>query len=116
MNDFTLADQHCIGLMIFKNFGDQDWIWFNFIGSGLDLDWKFSQSAHLCYTQAWVSEGGQEFKNFSKKGCFLSSSGKKKISPLWLHKKNFWKNPLMAPWKKSFRRLCTSMLNYTTFV
>jgi len=24
------------------------------------------------YTQAWVSEGGQELKNFSKKGCFLS--------------------------------------------
>jgi len=25
MNDFTLADQDCIGLMIFKNFADQDW-------------------------------------------------------------------------------------------
>jgi len=24
------------------------------------------------YTQAWVSEGGKEFENFSKKGCFLS--------------------------------------------
>jgi len=24
------------------------------------------------YTQAWVPEGGQEFENFSKKGCFLS--------------------------------------------
>jgi len=25
------------------------------------------------YTQAWVSEGGgQEFENFSEKGCFLS--------------------------------------------
>jgi len=31
--------------MIFKKFGDQDWIGFNFIGSG--LDWKISQSAHL---------------------------------------------------------------------
>jgi len=34
--------------MIFKNFADQDWIGFNFIGSGLDLDRKISQSAHLC--------------------------------------------------------------------
>jgi len=24
------------------------------------------------YTQAWVSEEGQEFENFSKKSCFLS--------------------------------------------
>jgi len=24
------------------------------------------------YTKAWVSEGGQEFENFSKKTCFLS--------------------------------------------
>jgi len=24
------------------------------------------------YTQAWVSEGGQEFESFSKKGCFLN--------------------------------------------
>jgi len=29
---------------------DQDWIGFNFIGSGLDSDWKNSQSAHLWYT------------------------------------------------------------------
>ena len=34
--------------MIFKNFADQDWIGFNFIKSGLDSDWKISQSAHLC--------------------------------------------------------------------
>jgi len=27
-----------IGLMIFKNVADQDWIGFNFIGSGMDLD------------------------------------------------------------------------------
>jgi len=38
MHDFTLADQDCIGLIIFKNFADQDWIGFNFIGSGLDSD------------------------------------------------------------------------------
>jgi len=24
------------------------------------------------YVQAWVSEGGHGFENFSKKGCFLS--------------------------------------------
>jgi len=33
--------------MIFKNFAGQDWIGFNFIGSGLDSDCKISQSAHL---------------------------------------------------------------------
>jgi len=38
-----------IGVMIFKNFSDQDWIGFSFIGSGLDLDWKILQSAHLWY-------------------------------------------------------------------
>jgi len=31
----------------FQNFCSQDWIGFNFIGSGLDSDWKISQSAHL---------------------------------------------------------------------
>jgi len=36
-----------VGLMIFKNFAGQDWTGFNFIGSGLDSDWKISQSAHL---------------------------------------------------------------------
>jgi len=35
-----------MGLMIFKNFADQGWIGFNFIGSGLDSNWKISQSAH----------------------------------------------------------------------
>jgi len=38
MNDFTLADQDWIVLMIVKNFTDQYWIGFNFIGSGLDSD------------------------------------------------------------------------------
>jgi len=32
------VDEDWIGLMIFKNFADQDWIGFNFIGSGLDSD------------------------------------------------------------------------------
>jgi len=38
MPDFTLADQDWIKLMIFKNYADQDWIGFDFIGSGLDSD------------------------------------------------------------------------------
>jgi len=38
MNDFTLVDQDWIGLMIFKNFADQVWIRFKFIGPGLDSD------------------------------------------------------------------------------
>jgi len=33
-----LTVQDWIGLMIFKNSADQDWIGFNFIGSGLDSD------------------------------------------------------------------------------
>ena len=45
---FTWTNQDSIGLMIFKKFADQDWIGFNFIGSGLDSDWKISQCAHLC--------------------------------------------------------------------
>jgi len=38
IHDFTLVDQDWIGLMIFKNFAYQDWIRFNFFGSGLDSD------------------------------------------------------------------------------
>jgi len=39
-HNFTLADPDWIGLMIFKNFADQDWFGFNFIygfGTGLGL-------------------------------------------------------------------------------
>jgi len=47
--------------MIFKNCVDQDWIGFNFIGSGLDWDWKFSQSAHFWRWDriqiTWVDSG-----------------------------------------------------------
>jgi len=33
--------------------------------------------------QAWISEGGQEFENFSKKGYSLGfECGKNRISPL----------------------------------
>jgi len=45
------------------------------------------------YTQAWVSEGGQEFENFSKNLVFLVSSGKNQISPL------------MAPPKKTYGKI-----------
>ena len=38
MNDFTFAGLDWIGPMIFLNLVDQDWIGFNFIGSGLDSD------------------------------------------------------------------------------
>jgi len=45
--------------MIFKNFADQDWIGHSFIGSGLDSDWKISQSAHLCYLHGRASKCGR---------------------------------------------------------
>ena len=47
---FYIGWQDWIVLMIFKNFADQDWIGFNLIGSGLDSDWKTSQSALLWCT------------------------------------------------------------------
>jgi len=34
----------------------------------------------ISYTQAWMSEGGQEFENFSKKVVFLVSSDKNQMS------------------------------------
>jgi len=46
---FTWADQDWIGLMSVKHFAHQDWIGFSFIGSGLDSNWKFTQSAHLLF-------------------------------------------------------------------
>jgi len=45
---FIWTDQDWFGLMIFKNFADEDRIGFNFFGSGLDSDGKISQSTHLC--------------------------------------------------------------------
>ena len=38
IHGFIWPDQDWIGLMIFKNFEDLDWIRFNFWGSGLDSD------------------------------------------------------------------------------
>ena len=58
-----------IGLVIFKNFADQDWIGFNFIGSGLDSDWKISQSAHLWW-QVCSSFSSAVFF-FIRSGVFL---------------------------------------------
>ena len=44
---------------IWKKFADQDWIGFIFIGSGLDSEWKISQSAQL-----WCcSDSGYNFQS-----------------------------------------------------
>jgi len=43
MHNFAWTDQNWIGLMIFKNFADQDWIGFNFIGG---LDWTRTEKFH----------------------------------------------------------------------
>jgi len=48
----TWVDQDWIGLMIFNNFADQDWVGLNFCGSVWGLDWKISQSAHLCWASS----------------------------------------------------------------
>jgi len=42
----------------------------------------------------------------AKKGCFVSFEWEKQISPLLVALEKFWKNPLVPPWKKSFRRPC----------
>jgi len=47
IHGFPWANQDWIGWMIFKNLAVQDWIGFRFCRSGLDSDWKISQSAHL---------------------------------------------------------------------
>jgi len=53
------------------------------------------------HTNIWVSEGGQEFENFSKNAAVTFLSGEKQISPLLAHpRKTFWKNPLVAPLEK----------------
>jgi len=46
------------------------------------------------YTQAWGSEGRQEFENFGKKAVFRVSSGKNQISPL-----------LVPPLRKTFGKI-----------
>jgi len=42
IHDFAWADQDWIGLMIFKNFADQGWIGFNFVGQ----DWTRTEKFH----------------------------------------------------------------------
>jgi len=60
MNDFTLADQDWIGLIDFQKF----------CRSGLDLDWKFSQSAHLCWTGEVDKKWGLDSAE-ADSACFL---------------------------------------------
>ena len=75
-----MAHQDWIGLMIFKNFADQDCIGFNFLGSGLDSDWKTSQSAHLWCTaeQRWAF-GLQSSRDEHRSGLDRNVSGLKPI-------------------------------------
>jgi len=42
------------GLTIFKNFADQGWIRFNFIGSGLDRTEKFHSPLIAAAQQRWA--------------------------------------------------------------
>jgi len=57
----------------------------------------------LSYTQAWVSEGLQEFEIFRKMSVFLVSSGKKTNFTTFGHpQKNIWKNPLAPLGKNPF--------------
>ena len=74
--------------MIFKNFAGQDWIRFNFVGPGLDSDWKHSQSAHLC-CRAQISG----LWNFSVQDPIL-------MRKIWIRFKpelqNFWKSSVRS--------------------
>jgi len=60
----------------------------------------------------WASEvrqGGAcplEFENFRKKGCLLDFEWENEITTFDSPTAKVWKIPLVAPWKKSFRRLC----------
>jgi len=64
-----------------------------------------------------VGTGGRNFKISAKNAVLLISSGKKQISPfLALRRKTYWKNPLVAPWKNSFRRPSTEACKMTPFL
>jgi len=66
------------------------------------------------YTQAWVSEGGQEFENFSKNFVFLVSSGKNQISPLMPPLKKLMEKSTGVPLEKILPTpMHTSMQKYT---
>jgi len=91
---FSWADQDWIGPMIFKNFADLGWIGFNFFGSGLDSDWKISQSAHLC----WV---GENLTTINMVEWVVTRQSSVRVTPLlylvfrlmYLHKivrQNYW--------------------------
>jgi len=58
--------------MIFKNFADQDWIRFNFWGSGLDSNWKISQSANLCCTTVSVEHTVYQDSSVIKHTCNIT--------------------------------------------
>jgi len=71
----------------------------------------------VSYIQAPVLEGGQEFENVSKKGCCLSFEWyKPNFTTFAPPKTNFWKNPLVSPWIKSFRRPCTQAYESTPYL
>jgi len=67
------------------------------------------------YTQAWVSEGGKEFENFSKKYFLNFEWSKTNFTTFDPPQKNVWKYPLVPPWKNSFRRPCTQACKMTPF-
>ena len=61
---FYIGGSGLDGTSDFQNFCGQDWVGFNFIGSGLDSDRKISQSAHLCFLahavqKLWSLVGGR---------------------------------------------------------
>jgi len=62
-----LADHNWIGLTIFNNFANQDWIGFNFIGSGWTRTEKFhspliSGGQYMTNTRQLMKSGKCNFK------------------------------------------------------
>jgi len=72
---------------------------FRIVLKRLKLHHSFNGVARIfSYTQAWVSEGEQEFENFSKKGCFLNFEWYKiNFTTYGFPWKDFWKNPQVPP-------------------
>jgi len=60
--------------------------------------------------------GGQEFENFSKKGCFLVSSGKTKFHHFGPPIKTFGKMQLCPPGKNPSDAHAHKHVNYTICV
>jgi len=67
------------------------------------------------YTQAWASEGRQEFENFRKKAVFLIVSGKKEISPLLAPLEKLLKKSTSAPLDKILPMLVHTSIKITQF-